>query len=231
MKLCEHIKKDHPKNIVDVDSWKEICPPKKKDKQWKEKRSAFELANYMTKNFPLVPKEIEDTLKAFVSCDTDFKWDAEYATPLPCTGEGRNHDAILLSDNNIVVTIEAKADEPLGNTIEKEIKNASVNKLQRIGKLLDYLFKADFNKYHELRYQLLTAAAGTLIEAERKKVPVAVMLVIVFETTGDVKPEKLEANRKDIDAFLKAVNSHEKNGLMLIPNNTDIELYFKKIVI
>ena len=36
---------------------------------------------------------------------------------------------------------------------------------------------------------------------------------------------------EDIDAFLEATNAYEENGLKVIPNKTNIKLYFKKIVI
>lgn len=222
--------KKHPKNIVDCDSWYNACPPKKGEKQWADGRSAKELAKYITDNLPFVPAEIEKTLKPIVSDDAEFEWDAEYVTNLPGKGEGRNHDAVLFNDD-IVITIEAKADETLGNLIKEEIENASVNKLDRIGSMLKYIFKDGFKKYHNLRYQLLTASVGTLLEAKNKGCNTAVLIVLVFKSYGKVTEEKVAANHKDVEAFLNATEAYEENGSYVIPNNTDIKLYFKEIVI
>lgn len=222
--------KKHPQNIVDHKSWHEKCPPKKGDIQWVDGRSAKELAKYITKTLPDIPEEIENALKTIVPAKAEFEWDAEYVTKLPGIGEGRNHDAILFN-KDIVITIEAKADETLGNLIEDEIKNASVNKLYRITSLLEHIFKGGFKNYQKLRYQLLTASVGTILEAKKQKCKTAVLLVLVFKSNGDVKEENLIANHKDIEAFLSAANAYEENGFFVIPNNTDIKLYFKEIVI
>lgn len=222
--------KKHAKGIMDVDGWLNECPPKKGEKQWVSGRSAMELAKYITKNLPCVPSEIEDALKPIVSVNSQFEWDAEHVTALPGRGEGRNHDAILYNED-ILVTIEAKADETLGNLVGEEIQKASVNKLYRISELLRHIFKADFKKYGDLRYQLITAAVGTALEAKNRGLDTAVMLVIVFRTDGKVDEEKLARNHDDIKNFLIAVNAHEENGFAVIPNNMDVKLYFKEIII
>lgn len=225
MKLNKHIN-----NITDCESWKEHRPPKKPDIQWKDGRSAKELAKYMTSAFPQIPSELENILQIFVDENAEFDWDAEYVTKLPGNGEGRNHDAILYNDD-IVVCIEAKADEVLGNLIQEELKEASVNKLYRISSLLKILFQDGFKHYDNLRYQLLTASTGTILEAQKRGVKNAVFLVIVFKGINDTTAEKLENNNLDIQSFLEATNSIEYKNLKKIPNNTDIDLYFGKIEI
>ena len=221
--------KKHAQGIVNFQTWYACRPPKKGKIQWVEGRSAMELAKYITTALPQVPKEIEESLGKLLSSDAVFDWDAEYVTALPETGEGRNHDAILYNDD-IVVTIEAKADETLGGLVKEEIQKASVNKLRRISKLLDYLFRDGFKEYQDLRYQLMTASVGTLLEAEKKRLDTAVLLVVVFKT-DKTDAEKLAANHKDIDVFLKATNSYDENGFKVIPNNTNVKLYFKEIII
>jgi hypothetical protein len=227
--------KKHAKGVIDVESWQQHCPPKKGDLQWRDGRSAKELAKYITESLPAVPAEIESVLKTIVPMDATFDWDAEYVTPLPGKGEGRNHDGILYGDD-IVVTIEAKADETLGNLIEEEMNTASVNKLYRISKMLGYLFDGGFKKYSKLRYQLLTASVGTIIEAERRKadckeLDTAVLFVLVFKTNGDISEEKLISNHKDIENFLEATKAYDEDGFKVIPNNTGIKLYFKEIIL
>ena len=222
--------KKHPKNIIDHDSWYNVCPPKKGEKQWADGRSAKELAKYITKQLPFVPAEIENAVGSIVSANAEFDWDAEYVTNLPGIGEGRNHDGILFN-KDIVITIEAKADETLGNLIAEEIKTASVNKLHRISSMLEYIFKGGFKDYQNLRYQLLTASVGSILEAQNKKCKTAVLIVLVFKSNGKVTEEKVTANHKDVEAFLNATKAYKENGLYVIPNNTDIKLYFKEIIL
>ena len=97
--------------------------------------------------------------------------------------------------------------------------------------LLEYLFEDGFNQYHNLRYQLLTAAVGTILEAKKKNIDTAVMLVLVFKTNGDITEEKIASNHKDIENFFAATNAIDENGLKLIPNKANINLYFKEIIL
>ena len=221
---------NHAKHIVDCDSWAIHCPPKKPNIQWKDGRSAKELAKYVTSVLPDVPREIEEVLKKFVSQDSVFDWDAEYVTELPGSGEGRNHDAVLFNDD-VVVCVEAKADETLGNLIGDELNCASINKLDRICCLLKMFFKDGFKQYADLRYQLLTASSGTVLEAKKRGVETAILLIIVFRSEKHTTKEKLENNDMDIKKFLTATNAIDYKGLKRIPNNTGIDLYFDKIVI
>ena len=222
--------KPHKNGIVNTESWKQIRPPKKGDAQWRDGRSAKELAKYITEALPAVPTEIENALAPLVPSDASFDWDAKYVTPLPGIGEGRNHDAVFYNDQ-LLVTIEAKADETLGNLVKEELQNASVNKLQRIGSLLGMLFQSGFKNYRDLRYQLLTAATGTLIEAQRLHVNTAVMIVLVFQSHGNVTQEKLDPNHKAVVDFLAATGAYDESGFKVIPNHTNIKLYFKEIVV
>lgn len=219
----------HKKGVVDLKTWKKECPPKE-SYQWKDKRSAKLLAEYITTNLPQVPIEIEKALSSIVDTNAVFDWDAEYVTALPGRGEGRNHDAVFFNED-ILVSIEAKVDEPLGDLISEQIKGATVNKLHRISEMLGFIFKDGFSEYGNLRYQLLTASVGTLLEAKERKVEKAVLLVLIFKTEGESDDEKLKGNSNDIAQFLKATNAKDEDGLKVIPNNTDIKLYFKEIVI
>lgn len=221
---------DHVKHIVDCDSWKKNKPPKRADIHWKEGRSAMELAKYVTNALPNMPREIEEVLGCFVNRDSVFDWDAEAVTDLPGSGEGRNHDAIFFN-NDVVVCVEAKADESLGNLIGDELKGASINKLNRISCLLKMLFKDSFNQYADLRYQLLTASTGTILEAQNKGVNTAIFLVIIFSSKKNTTKAKLDNNDMDIQKFLTATNAVDYKNLKRIPNNTGIDLYFGKIVI
>ena len=220
----------HKHGIVTVEDWFTHCPPKKEALQWKDGRSAKELAKYITAALPALPAEIEKALEHLAPAGAAFYWDAEYVTALPGKGEGRNHDMLLYNDS-LVVTVEAKADETLGNRIGEELQGASVNKLYRISELLRTVFKDGFKDYPALRYQLLTACVGTILEAQHRGVNTALLLVVVFKTNGKVKGENIVSNHNDVLAFLKAAGAYDEHGCTVIPNNTDVKLYFKEIVL
>jgi hypothetical protein len=78
---------------------------------------------------------------------------------------------------------------------------------------------------------LLTASAGTILEAKKRNLDTAVLFVLVFKTTGDVEEVKLASNHQDVLSFLEAANAYDEKGLKVIPNNTGIKLYFKEIVV
>lgn len=225
--------------IRDIDTWKAYAPPMGKDKQWVDGRSAKELARYMTKNYPVMPVEIENTLFSLGCVGTEFDWAAEYVTKFEPfglgRGEGRNHDAFLYNDE-IVVGIEGKADEALGSQlIGQALKDAGLNKIQRIRGMIQMLFGGEPNGYSHLRYQLITATSATLLEATKRNVKKALLLVIVFKKTGCYSEKKLARNNLDIDSFLKAISAKKVGDYYIIKTpygkETGIQLFFKKIEI
>lgn len=225
--------------ITDIDSWFRSAPPMGGIKQWKDGRSAKELARYMTANYPNVPKEIEDTLSFFVGKNVGFDWAAEYVTDfLPFglgRGEGRNHDAFMFN-SDIVVGIEGKADESLGSQlIGDALENASDNKRQRINGMIQMLFGDSPENHKDIRYQLATASVATLLEATKKNVKKAILMVIVFKKDGCYSEEKIAANNADIQRFLTDISAKQNSEYFVIPTaygkENDIELYFKHIEI
>lgn len=224
--------------ITNVETWEIKAPPMGKSRQWVEGRSAKELARYMTKNYPQLPIEIENILKEFVRDDSEFDWAAEYVTRfepfgLGC-GEGRNHDAFLYNDE-LVIGIEGKADEPLGSQLIGEaLKDATPNKVQRINGMIQMLFGGTPEAHKDIRYQLVTAATATLLEATKNNVKKALLLVIVFNSSK-CSEEKLERNNKDIDNFLRDISAKNIGEHYIIPTRygeeTGVELFFKKIEI
>ncbi|MBQ9784229.1 MAG: hypothetical protein IJW29_01890 [Clostridia bacterium] len=225
--------------IADLDSWFKIAPPMGGAKQWKDGRSAKELARYMTANYPCVPKEIENTLSFFVGKNAVFDWAAEYVTEfLPFglgRGEGRNHDAFMFN-SDIVVGIEGKADESLGSQlIGDALENASDNKKQRINGMIQMLFGDVPENHKSIRYQLVTASVATLLEATKKNVKKAILMVIVFKKGGCYSEEKIAANNADIQRFLTDIAAKQNGEYFIIPTvygkENNIELYFKHIEI
>jgi len=224
--------------ITNVETWEIKAPPMGKSRQWVDGRSAKELARYMTKNYPQLPTEIESILKEFVRDDSEFDWAAEYVTRFEPfglgRGEGRNHDAFLYN-GELVIGIEGKADEPLGSQLIGEaLKDATPNKVQRINGMIQMLFGGTPEAHKDIRYQLVTAATATLLEATKKNVKKALLLVIVFNSSK-CSEEKLERNNKDIDNFLRDISAKNIGEHYIIPTRygeeTGVELFFKKIEI
>ena len=218
--------------ITDVDSWFAEKPPMGKEKQWKDGRSAKELARYMTKTYPSVPDEIEDILLNFTSANSEFEWDAEYITSFEKyglgRGEGRNHDA-MMTNSDIFIGIEGKADESLGKLLADEMNNSSDNKMMRINGMVDMIFGDSPENHKDLRYQLITASAATLLEAKERGLTKALLLVVVFMKDGSYSEAKIARNESDISKFLAETNAVELNGCWKIQTKTDIEFYFRKI--
>ncbi len=223
--------------LCDVDSWFHYAPPMGGKAQWAEGRSAMELARYMTAHLPRVPYEIERALSTLVPSDASFEWGAEYVTELPGQGQGRNHDAVMWNEQ-IFVGIEGKADESLGNGfVASEYEQGSDNKKKRISVLADMIWGNTPEHYADIRYQLLTASTAILLEASKPehRVSKALFLVIVFKQPGKYEQEKIDANTKDIQTFLKSTNATLTGNLYHVPTKYGqehgIDLYFKKIEI
>ena len=225
--------------ITDIDSWFQSAPPMGGIKQWKDGRSAKELARYMTAAYPCVPQEIETALSPLIGNHAEFDWAAEYVTEFQPfglgKGEGRNHDAFMFN-SDIVVGIEGKADEPLGSQLIGEaLENASDNKKQRIYGMINMLFGDSPENHKGIRYQLVTAAAATLLEASIKHTQKAMLMVIVFKKEGCYNEEKTAANKTDIQRFLTEISAKQNGQHFVIPTaygkENGIDFYFKYIEI
>lgn len=226
--------------ITDMDSWNRLSPPTKKE-HWKNGRSAMELARYMTAAFPALPQELEGILAHFCPHDAALDWGVEHVTALTPfglgVGEGRHHDAFLYG-NDIVVGIEGKADESLDKTLEEKLKNASQNQRHRIDGMLQMLYEKGKKVPNGIRYQLLTACTGTLLEAIKHRASTAVVLVLVFKKKpqGDeiyFSPAKIEKNDRDIRSFIDSLSTEPFGDMTLIRTpfgaETGVSLYFQKM--
>ena len=224
-------------DIYDLDSWFKVAPPMGADKQWRDGRSAKELARYMTANFPNVPTEIQDILSDFTTLDAEFDWNGEYVTDFAKydlgRGEGRNHDAFMWN-KDVVVGIEGKADESLGSQLVGDAMiGATDNKMHRIRGMIKMLFGDEPVNHKNIRYQLVTATAATLLEAKERKVNNAVILVLVFKKQGCFSEQKIADNNADIQRFLSDIKAEKCGEYYIIPTafgkENNIQLYFKKI--
>lgn len=226
-------------NIQDVNTWYAFAPPMGGAKQWKDGRSAKELAKYMTSRLPLLPPELERALAPFAASDAVFSWNAEYVTDFSShdlgRGEGRNHDAVMWNDT-VFVGIEGKADESLGNGfVASEYAAGSDNKKKRIAGLTDMIWGDHPENHPHIRYQLLTASAAVLLEANdaAHRVKKAMLIVLVFKKTGAYRQEKIDQNNADIRSFLIECGAIRTGDCYRIPTKYGeqhgINLYFQKI--
>ena len=216
--------------ITTVEEWYQFAPPKAKGKHWKDGRSAKSLAQFMTdknqvKKLEDILVELEYNTKGVISCTPEAN------TVLPCKGNGRNHDLLMIGED-FVVGIEAKVSEPFGEEISTELIEASDNKKGRIDKLANELFGCKINEVKdglELRYQLLTGVYGTLLEAENNKKSKALFLVIVF-TDGLTSEDENAVNRNndDFKNFCQQIGLSAEGGTICKSN---VDLTIKKVEI
>jgi hypothetical protein len=199
LNLCDKIETIH--------EWFYKCPPKGKEKQWKDGRSAKETAKHWVHT---IPQSFIDILKdkhlSYKLCSPEYvtKFDSY-------KGEGRNHDLLILAKNedndNVVISIESKADEPFGDNLEKtkasakkaKDKNTNSKALERIKELRVALFGEENDNQLNLMYQLLTAVAGTIAEAKKQDAKSAFFFVQTFIEKENTKHHK---NNEDLDRFI-----------------------------
>lgn len=216
--------KDHDgHSIADWRSWTRP----KAEYHWRAGRSAMELARaWFTSPVPICPPEVESLLESHpVTAGVALTegW-PEYVTPLPERGEGRNHDLLFVGcrdGRGVVVSVEAKVDEPFGERIGDYWHSARKSKKrtrapERIESLVSMVFgpgtRADAKPWSLLRYQLLTAVAGTAIEAAHRNADTAVLIIHEFITeSADIA--KVADNAQDLSDFVSGLFSQGANPI------------------
>ena len=203
-----------------IADWRSWTRPKA-EYHWRAGRSAMELARaWFTSPVPVCPPEVESLLESHpVTAGVALTegW-PEYVTPLPERGEGRNHDLLLVGCRDgcgVVVSVEAKVDEPFGERIGDYWLRARESKRrtrapERIEALVSMVFgsgtRPDAKPWSLLRYQLLTAVAGTAIEAAHRKSDTAVLIIHEF-ITHSADPAKVADNGRDLSDFVSVLFS------------------------
>ncbi len=197
-----------------VEDWFKYAPPKMGARHWKDGRSAKELAkSWFRRKFASPPEELRLLLEGAFGTGMVF----DEAKP-ECIielddfrGEHRNCDLVVLctaGTQRIVINIEAKADEPFGDSTVGAYYNQKLNSSSNVPKRIEVLSAALFGKkpdahVRSLRYQLVHSTAATLIEAADTKADVAVFLVQEFYSAS-LNSMKLGQNRADWAAFVRA---------------------------
>lgn len=234
--------------IRTMDEWREAMPARLREKQWKAGRSAMELARaWVGGGSVAIPDEVDRLLQTSpgFSDTTLEEGRPEEETKLDdFRGNTRNADLLLIGKRNgqpILIAVEAKADESFGPTIgdyleEKEQVEGS-NAPARIRQLSQAVFGVAPEEIGELRYQLLHAAAATLIAANEHGAARALFLVHEFLNATDRR--KVEANEADVETFLQRLgwNGEFGAGRIAGPFNVpgggrvpaDVELFVGKV--
>jgi hypothetical protein len=206
--------------IRSVEDWFKYAPPKKGELQWKDKRSAKELAqSWFRDGTPKPPDELRALLEAKFGTGIIF----DEAKP-ECIielddlgGEHRNCDLVVLCNvgaKRMVISVEAKADEPFSDLIGKYYDQRAApspdglpsrsNVPARIRQLSQALFGREPDEaIRRLRYQLLHAAAATLIGAKENGAGVGLFLIHEFHSAS-LNRDKLTQNATDWENFVHA---------------------------
>lgn len=201
-------------SIHSVEYWFRLAPPKKRKQHWKDGRSAKELAKaWFRMGDPNVPEEIEALFKSHPLTNNLVIEEGipEVVTKLDeFRGGHRNHDMILLGKtgkNCTLVGIEAKADEGFGKVIQDKMVEGSKNPHSNVPNRIKCLSNSVFGRpideeLGKLRYQLLYAFAGTLIEAKKRNKTQAVFVIYEF-VSSKLDQKKVKENDDDFKSFIK----------------------------
>jgi len=204
--------------IASIADWERLAPPKAKG-HWVKGRSALELARaWCEKGVVAMPAAIYELLESrseTIGLEIDVVIPENRIVFDSRGGEPRNADLAFLgrrADTMVAVTIEAKTDESFGATVaqamaaalERLVQNPrsqGVNRICDLARALVAVRRDGQPSLGGLRYQLLTALAGTVAYALEMKASVAVMLIHEFVTplTTD---EKRAKNQEDYVKFL-----------------------------
>jgi hypothetical protein len=206
-----------------IADWRAWSPPKDL-KHWRPGRSAVELARaWFTAETPRIPPEFAALLASspLLAGLGGLKGVPEHVTSLPEAGEGRNHDLVLEGEaagGRVLIAVEAKADEKFGPRIgkywaqtreERSAPGGTPSRApERIEALLVLLAGPEVlptqDPWNRIRYQLLTAAVGALLEAQTRKASLAVLAIHEFRTS-ETDENSLDRNAADLEAFLAAL--------------------------
>jgi hypothetical protein len=231
--------------ITSVDEWFQYAPPMGRELQWRDGRSAKELAKAWCRDgAPPSPPSDLLTLLATIPQLSHLHFLLGYPERRVhfdnAPGEPRNTDLALLCDGpggRVAISIDAKADESFGRALGDEIVVAASQwafseraaKLKRLQFLVATLLSSRRDgqaRLSELRYQLLTAIAGAWAFAAENDAPVAVFVVHEFLPT-DPDLARVRENERDLDQALTRITANQVTSLrpgqllgpLLVPSN------------
>lgn len=208
--------------LTSLSAWEEYAGPKSST-QWIDGRSAKEAARaWLEGEGTIVPAEVSSALAGHEAFGPIQAWRAEPEAKLPFdnfAGEPRNSDLVVYAQDShgpFLIAVEAKADEPFGETVaevlavavDRYLENNRSNGVARVEQLAAALLgprQTGDPPLKDVRYQLLTACAGALCEAERRGYSRALMLIHEF-VTDKTTDEKHVRNAMDLNRFVKRLS-------------------------
>lgn len=162
------------------EDWKQFLA--KPDLHWKTGYSAKSMA-YSWEEADGLPVEISKAIHDVWGVQPEpLIIIPEYKVPLPGGNTDSQNDAFVLcriGEQTAVVMIEGKVGEPFGPSVGEWFKDPSPGKVERL-KYLCSLLGLSYPPAPELRYQLLHRCASAIIEAERYRADLAIMIVHSF---------------------------------------------------
>ena len=212
------------KSITNLCEWETEIFSGAKKKHWKDGRSAKSIADFILNKKG--EQYIKDEVSKVISEDVTLKVAyPEFEVKFDKFGHGREHDLAILgktkSGKQIFIGLEAKVDEPFGETIADAYINAKTSELngnntnapKRIEELLKRIFGIIKKSYFQLRYQLLYSTVGTLgADAD-----IHIFFVLVFNYTKQSDAVKIKNNHTDYIRFFT------KLGAKNYPNSSNFE--------
>ena len=210
----------HGKAIGTLEEWLAAAGPKGKSAHWVDGRSAKECARAWLGTPGEMPAELAALLThpdfgplaiSRIEPEAHLAFDA-HAGP-------RNADIAVWAQDAagpVAITLEAKVDEPfdqpvakvLAAALERRIASPASGALPRIADLAAALFwprQRGEPALGSLRYQLLTAAGGTLAMAQKSGANRAVVLIHEL-VSSHASRAKLTANANDLSAFVHRIS-------------------------
>ena len=176
-----------------------------------------------------LPPEVVEALHSHEDLGQIAEWSAEPEARIffdSFGGEPANLDLIVHARDGVgslVIAVEAKADEPFGLTLAQTFRAASkrkaekprskgLDRLERLAKTVLGVPGDELTRIDTLRYQLLTATAAAVAEAQRQSAGRAVLLIHEF-VTDKTSDEKHAANARDLDAFVRHISGGVIEGV------------------
>lgn len=217
--------------IRSLTDWRLYAAPRGGDAQWRDYRSNKELARAWCPEGigPTVPPET----RALLSTRPEFS-DFEFSEVIPehlvrfdsLAAEPRCCNLVAVGSSrgeDFVMGVEGKTDEPYGQYVSDELVAAArriareipTGSLERIGRLAGALFRGRRGgepQIGDLRYQLLTAIAGTLAFANERQVRRAIFVTHEFRT-HETSDKLLADNQRDMERFLERLTHGEQRSL------------------
>lgn len=211
-----------------LEDWRQRAGPKSPS-QWQDFRSAKEAAKHWLASFPSMPADLIATLGTHPHFSEVEEWSAEPEVQLRFDkrrGEPRNTDLLVRgrdATGPFAVAVEAKADEVFGQSVtgvfadavERLAGNPGSGGVARIADLIASLLPAapaGAAPVRNLRYQLLTAAAGVLSYAESAGIERAVLYIQEF-ITPSTTDERHAENQADLERWLFHITAGESASI------------------